>query len=151
MSGCADLPTPDPVRGALDPVPVMLVVAVALIDRDGRVLLARRPTGKPMAGLWEFPGGKIRDGESPEAALVRELAEELGLDTAESCLAPLTFASHRYADFHLLMPLYVCRVWKGSPRAREGQVLKWVAPGRLKDYPMPPADAPLIPVLQDLL
>ena len=151
MSGCADLPTPDPVGGALDPVPVVVVVAVALIDRDGRVLLARRPTGKPMAGLWEFPGGKIRDGESPEAALVRELAEELGLDTAESCLAPLTFASHRYADFHLLMPLYVCRVWKGSPRAREGQVLKWVAPDRLKDYPMPPADAPLIPVLQDLL
>ncbi len=151
MSGCADLPTPDPVGGALDPVPVVLVAAVALIDRDGRVLLAKRPAGKPMAGLWEFPGGKIRDGESPEAALVRELAEELGLDTAESCLAPLTFASHRYADFHLLMPLYVCRVWKGSPRAREGQVLKWVAPDRLKDYPMPPADAPLIPVLQDLL
>lgn len=151
MSGCADLPTPDPAGGALDPVPIVLVAAVALIDRDGRVLLARRPTGKPMAGLWEFPGGKIRDGESPEAALVRELAEELGLDTAESCLAPLTFASHRYADFHLLMPLYVCRVWKGSPRAREGQALKWVAPHRLKDYPMPPADAPLIPVLQDLL
>ncbi len=151
MSGCADLPTPDPVERTLDPVPVVLVVAVALVDRDGRVLLARRPTGKPMAGLWEFPGGKIRDGESPEAALVRELAEELGLDTAESCLAPLTFASHRYADFHLLMPLYVCRVWKGSPRAREGQVLKWVAPDRLKDYPMPPADAPLVPVLQDLL
>ncbi len=151
MSGCADLPTPDPVGGTLDPVPVVLVVAVALVDRDGRVLLAKRPMGKPMAGLWEFPGGKIRDGESPEAALVRELAEELGLDTAESCLAPLTFASHRYADFHLLMPLYVCRVWKGSPRAREGQALKWVAPDRLKDYPMPPADAPLIPVLQDLL
>ena len=151
MSGCADLPTPDPVGGALDPVPVVLVVAVALVDRDGRVLLAKRPAGKPMAGLWEFPGGKIRDGESPEAALVRELSEELGLDTAESCLAPLTFASHRYADFHLLMPLYVCRVWKGSPRAREGQVLKWVAPDRLKDYPMPPADAPLIPMLQDLL
>jgi 8-oxo-dGTP diphosphatase len=151
MSGCADLPTPDPVGGALDPVPVVLVVAVALIDRDGRVLLAKRPAGKPMAGLWEFPGGKIRDGESPEAALVRELAEELGLDTAQSCLAPLTFASHRYADFHLLMPLYVCRVWKGNPRAREGQVLKWVAPGRLKDYPMPPADAPLIPHLVDLL
>ena len=146
MSGCADLP-----KAALVSVPVVLVVAVALVDRDGRVLLARRPPGKPMAGLWEFPGGKIRDGESPEAALVRELAEELGLDTAESCLSPLTFASHRYADFHLLMPLYVCRVWKGTPRAREGQVLKWVAPERLKDYPMPPADAPLIPVLQDLL
>ena len=146
MSGCADLP-----KAALVSVPVVLVVAVALVDRDGRVLLARRPPGKPMAGLWEFPGGKIRDGESPEAALVRELAEELGLDTAESCLSPLTFASHRYADFHLLMPLYVCRVWKGTPRAREGQVLKWVAPDRLKDYPMPPADAPLIPVLRDLL
>ena len=146
MSGCAELPNP-----AGDPVPVVLVVAVALVDRDGRVLLARRPPGKPMAGLWEFPGGKIRDGESPEAALVRELAEELGLDTAESCLSPLTFASHRYEDFHLLMPLYVCRVWKGTPHAREGQVLKWVAPERLKDYPMPPADAPLIPVLQDLL
>ena len=146
MSGCADLP-----KAALVSVPVVLVVAVALVDRDGRVLLARRPPGKPMAGLWEFPGGKIRDGESPEAALVRELAEELGLDTAESCLSPLTFASHRYADFHLLMPLYVCRVWKGTPRAREGQVLKWVAPERLKDYPMPPADAPLNPVLQDLL
>ena len=146
MSGCADLP-----KAALVSVPVVLVVAVALVDRDGRVLLARRPPGKPMAGLWEFPGGKIRDGESPEAALVRELAEELGLDTAESCLSPLTFASHRYADFHLLMPLYVCRVWKGTPRAREGQVLKWVAPERLKDYPMPPADAPLIPALRDLL
>jgi len=146
MSGCADLR-----KAALVSVPVVLVVAVALVDRDGRVLLARRPPGKPMAGLWEFPGGKIRDGESPEAALVRELAEELGLDTAESCLSPLTFASHRYADFHLLMPLYVCRVWKGTPRAREGQVLKWVAPERLKDYPMPPADAPLIPVLRDLL
>ena len=146
MSGCADLP-----KAALVSVPVVLVVAVALVDRDGRVLLARRPPGKPMAGLWEFPGGKIRDDESPEAALVRELAEELGLDTAESCLSPLTFASHRYADFHLLMPLYVCRVWKGTPRAREGQVLKWVAPERLKDYPMPPADAPLIPALRDLL
>ena len=146
MSGCADLR-----KAALVSVPVVLVVAVALVDRDGRVLLARRPPGKPMAGLWEFPGGKIRDGESPEAALVRELAEELGLDTAESCLSPLTFASHRYADFHLLMPLYVCRVWKGTPRAREGQVLKWVAPERLKDYPMPPADAPLIPALRDLL
>ena len=146
MSGCADQAKPD-----MDPVPVVLVVAVALVDRDGRVLLARRPPDKPMAGLWEFPGGKMRDGESPEAALVRELAEELGLDTAESCLSPLTFASHRYEDFHLLMPLYVCRVWKGTPRAREGQVLKWVSPERLKDYPMPPADAPLIPVLQDLL
>ena len=146
MSGCVDQDQPD-----VRPVPVVLVVAVALVDRDGRVLLARRPPDKPMAGLWEFPGGKMRDGESPEAALVRELAEELGLDTAESCLSPLTFASHRYEDFHILMPLYVCRVWKGTPRAREGQVLKWVSPARLRDYPMPPADAPLIPVLQDLL
>lgn len=146
MSGCVNQDQPD-----VRPVPVVLVVAVALVDRDGRVLLARRPPDKPMAGLWEFPGGKMRDGESPEAALVRELAEELGLDTAESCLSPLTFASHRYEDFHLLMPLYVCRVWKGTPRAREGQVLKWVSPARLRDYPMPPADAPLIPVLQDLL
>ena len=146
MSGCVDQDQPD-----VRPVPVVLVVAVALIDRDGRVLLARRPPDKHMAGLWEFPGGKMRDGESPEAALVRELAEELGLDTAESCLSPLTFASHRYEDFHLLMPLYICRVWKGTPRAREGQVLKWVSPARLRDYPMPPADAPLIPVLQDLL
>ena len=146
MSGCVDQDQPD-----VRPVPVVLVVAVALIDRDGRVLLARRPPDKHMAGLWEFPGGKMRDGESPEAALVRELAEEVGLDTAESCLSPLTFASHRYEDFHLLMPLYICRVWKGTPRAREGQVLKWVSPARLRNYPMPPADAPLIPVLQDLL
>lgn len=146
MSGCAELS-----KAPGDPVPVVLVVAVALIDRDGRVLLAQRPTGKPMAGLWEFPGGKIRDGESPEAALVRELEEELGLDTVESCLAPLTFASHRYQDFHLLMPLYVCRVWKGTPRACEGQALKWVRPEKLRDYAMPPADAPLIAVLQDLL
>ncbi len=145
-SGCADLPKPPS-----DPLPLVLVVAAALVDRDGRVLLAERPAGKAMAGLWEFPGGKVRDGEAPEAALVRELMEELGIDTAESCLSPLAFASHRYERFHLLMPLYVCRVWKGIARAREGQRLKWVRPAALRDYPMPPADAPLIPVLQDLL
>lgn len=131
--------------------PLLLVVAVALVDKDGRVLLAQRPPGKPMAGLWEFPGGKLHPGESPEEALVRELKEELGLDTAESCLAPIAFASHRYEKFHLLMPLYVCRVWKGTPHPQEGQQLAWVRPQKLADYPMPPADLPLIPVLQDLL
>ena len=137
--------------GMKNPVPTLLVVAVALIDADGRVLLAQRPEGKAMAGLWEFPGGKVRDGESPEAALIRELREELGIDTHESCLAPLTFASHRYDVFHLLMPLYVCRRWKGIVRALEGQQLAWVRAAKLDDYPMPPADKPLIPVLKDLL
>jgi 8-oxo-dGTP diphosphatase len=132
-------------------LPVTLVVAVALIDADGRVLLAQRPEGKPMAGLWEFPGGKVHDGESPEAALIRELREELGIDAHESCLAPLTFASHRYEDFHLLMPLYVCRRWQGMVLAREGQRLAWVRAERLDRYTMPPADRPLIPVLKDLL
>lgn len=132
-------------------LPLVLVAAVALIDADGRVLLARRPEGKAMAGLWEFPGGKVRPGEAPEAALVRELKEELGVDTAESCLAPFTFASHRYADFHLLMPLYVCRRWKGGPRPLEGQELAWVRPKHLADYPMPPADRPLVALLRDLL
>ena len=146
MPSCADLPSsPKP------PLPIVLVAAVALVDADGRVLLAQRPPGKKMAGLWEFPGGKLRDGETPEAGLVRELEEELGIDTAESCLAPIAFASHRYEDFHLLMPLYVCRVWKGSPRGREGQALKWVRTRNLRDYPMPPADAPLIPALEELL
>jgi 8-oxo-dGTP diphosphatase len=133
------------------PTPTVLVVAVALVDGDGRVLIARRPEGKAMAGLWEFPGGKVHDGESPEAALIRELAEELGIDVSAHCLAPLTFASHRYETFHLLMPLYVCRVWEGAVRAREGQALKWVEPRRLRDYPMPPADVPLIAMLRDLL
>ena len=130
---------------------VVLVAAVALIDRDGRVLLAQRPEGKSMAGLWEFPGGKVEPGETPEAALIRELHEELGIDTAASCLAPLTFASHGYPDFHLLMPLFACRKWEGLPQAREGQQLAWAAPARLRDYPMPPADLPLIPILRDWL
>ena len=130
---------------------LLLVAACALIDTDGRVLIAQRPLGKSMAGLWEFPGGKVEDGEAPEATLIRELKEELGIDTSASCLAPLTFASHAYEDFHLLMPLYVCRRWQGIPRALEGQALKWVRVGDLRDYPMPPADLPLIPALTDLL
>ena len=129
----------------------VLVAAVALIDADGRVLLAKRPVGKSMAGLWEFPGGKIEADETPEAALIRELTEELGIDTWQSCLAPLSFASHTYEDFHLLMPLFVCRKWEGSPQPREGQELKWVRPRDLRSYPMPAADIPLIPVLRDLL
>src|SRR5881275_1602722 len=131
--------------------PVVLVAAAALIDVDGRVLLAQRPEGKSMAGLWEFPGGKVHAGESPEAALIRELEEELGIDVEASCLAPFTFASHRYSEFHLLMPLYVCRKWSGIVTAREGQQLKWVRPARLGDYPMPPADKPLVAMLRDLL
>jgi 8-oxo-dGTP diphosphatase len=130
---------------------IVLVAAVALVDADGRVLLAERPAGKSMAGLWEFPGGKVNAGETPEAALVRELAEELGIDVTTSCLAPFTFASYSYPDFHLLMPLYVCRKWSGIPVAREGQRLAWVRPGRLADYPMPPADEPLVALLRDLL
>ncbi|GAD54739.1 (deoxy)nucleoside triphosphate pyrophosphohydrolase [Limimaricola cinnabarinus] len=130
---------------------IVLVSAVALIDADGRVLLAQRPEGKSMAGLWEFPGGKVEPGESPEAALIRELHEELGIDTQESCLAPLTFASHAYESFHLLMPLFACRRWQGQPHGRENQALEWVRPNRLRDYPMPPADLPLIPVLRDWL
>jgi len=130
---------------------VVLVSAVALVDRDGRVLLAQRPEGKSMAGLWEFPGGKIETGESPEEALIRELQEELGIDTWASCLAPLTFASHIYEDFHLLMPLFACRKWSGTPVAKEGQTLKWVHPRDMRDYPMPPADIPLIAMLRDFL
>jgi len=132
-------------------VNLIVVVACALIDADGRVLITRRPEGKAMAGLWEFPGGKLESGEAPETALIRELEEELGIDTMESCLAPLTFASHRYHDFHLLMPLYVCRRWRGIPDGREGQTIKWVRPLRLRDYPMPDADKPLIPALTELL
>jgi 8-oxo-dGTP diphosphatase len=133
------------------PVRVVLVAACALIDAEGRVLLARRPEGKPMAGLWEFPGGKVHEGETPEAALIRELKEELAIDVAASCLAPFTFASHRYEDFHLLMPLYVCRVWEGEVRPLEGQQIAWVRPLKLRDYPMPPADKPLVAQLRDLL
>ena len=130
---------------------VVLVAACALIDADGRVLIAERPAGKTMAGLWEFPGGKVDAGERPEDALIRELKEELGIVVKEACLAPLTFASHTYTDFHLIMPLYVCRRWEGIVSAQEGQKLAWVLPNRLKDYPMPPADVPLIPHLTALL
>jgi 8-oxo-dGTP diphosphatase len=130
---------------------LVLVAAVALIDADGRVLLSQRPEGKTLAGLWEFPGGKIEQGERPEVALIRELKEELAIDVTESCLAPLTFASHAYDEFHLLMPLYVCRRWKGDVMAMEGQALKWVRAKDLRNYAMPPADLPLIPHLQDLL
>ena len=130
---------------------LVLVAACALIDSDGRVLLTRRPPGKPMAGLWEFPGGKIESGERPEDTLIRELAEELGIAVREDCLAPLTFASHAYKEFHLLMPLYICRRWDGIVEAREAQEIVWVRPSRLKDYPMPPADEPLIPHIVDLV
>ncbi len=130
---------------------ILLVSAVALLDPDNRVLLAQRPEGKSLAGLWEFPGGKVETGETPEACLIRELKEELGIDTHASCLAPLAFASHSYEEFHLLMPLFVCRRWEGIVTPREGQRLSWVAPQRLTDYPMPPADRPLIPILRDWL
>ena len=131
--------------------PILLVAAAALVDADNRVLIARRPQGKSMAGLWEFPGGKVHDNETPEAALVRELREELGIDVCLECLAPFTFASHAYEKFHLLMPLYLCRTWEGEITPREGQEIKWVRAIRLADNPMPPADLPLIPWLRDLL
>lgn len=130
---------------------ILLVAACALVDADGRILLAQRPEGKSLAGLWEFPGGKVESGETPEETLIRELEEELGIRTKVACLAPLTFASHTYETFHLLMPLYVCRRYEGIPHGAEGQVIKWVKPQALRDYPMPPADEPLIPYLQDLL
>ena len=130
---------------------ILLVAAVALVDPDDRVLIAQRPPGKALAGLWEFPGGKVEAGERPEAALIRELREELGIAVEDACLAPLTFASHAYPDFHLLMPLWVCRRWSGLVSPREGQALRWVRAGKLRDHPMPPADAPLIPPLIELL
>jgi 8-oxo-dGTP diphosphatase len=132
-------------------IPTVLVVAVALVDVDGRVLIAQRPEGKSLAGLWEFPGGKVEPGERPEEALIRELKEELGIDVCLTCLAPFSFASHPYEKFHLLMPLYLCRTWVGEITPREGQQIKWVRASRLADYPMPPADLPLIPWLRDLL
>lgn len=132
-------------------LPTLLVVAVALVDDDNRVMIAQRPEGKSMAGLWEFPGGKVEPGETPEAALIRELKEELSIDVTAACLAPFTFASHTYEKFHLLMPLYVCRRWSGTPIPQEGQTLKWVRANTLKDYDMPPADIPLIAMLRDLL
>lgn len=150
MAGCTDAlekPRPDTAPG----LPVLLVAAVALIDADGRILLAQRPAGKPMAGLWEFPGGKVMDGETPEFALCRELEEELDLQVREGCLSPLAFASHSYEGFHLLMPLYACRMWKGTPAPKEGQQLKWVRPDELAHYEMPPADIPLISQIIDRL
>jgi 8-oxo-dGTP diphosphatase len=143
-----------PITGAeppAKPLPLLTVAAVALIDADGRVLLAQRPAHKEMGGLWEFPGGKIHPGETPEAALIRELKEELGIEVPARCLAPLTFASHSYERFHLLMPLYICRNWEGEPKPLEGQKLAWVRKDRLRDYSMPPADEPVIPILQDWL
>ena len=140
------MPTTDP-----DNKPILLVAAAALIDIDGRVLLAQRPEGKAMAGLWEFPGGKIEAGETPEAALIRELDEELGINTVASCLAPIAFASHGYDDFHLLLMLYACRRWQGIVTPRENNDVIWVRPNHLRQYPMPPADEPLIAMLQDLL
>jgi 8-oxo-dGTP diphosphatase len=130
---------------------LVLVAALALVDEDGRILLTQRPEGKPMAGLWEFPGGKVEAGETPEAALIREIREELGIELRAPCIAPLTFASHSYDNFHLLMPLFICRRWEGDVEPLEGQGFAWVRANRLRDYPMPPADIPLIPVLQDLL
>jgi len=135
----------------VDAKPIVLVAAVALIDADNRVLIAQRPEGKAMAGLWEFPGGKVEPGETPEAALIRELEEELSIEVKEPCLAPCTFASHAYEGFHLLMPLYLCRRWEGLVIPREGQAVKWVRPGALRDHPMPPADAPLVAMLLDVL
>jgi len=148
---------PDPsclnagIRADAGGLPIVLVSAVALVDPDGRVLLAERPVGKSMAGLWEFPGGKVHNGETPEVALIRELKEELGIDVTASCLAAIAFASHTYDDFHLLMPLFACRVWQGEPQGLEGQALQWIRPVRMGDVAMPPADAPLVATLRDLI
>lgn len=142
---------PGDAAALLAPKPVVLVVAIALVDLDGRVLLTQRPPGKKLAGMWEFPGGKVEKNETPEAALVRELHEELNLDISAACLAPFTFASHAYDDFHLLMPLYVCRRWAGQPDPREGQAMKWVKPIKMRELEMPPADIPLVAMLRDLL
>jgi len=143
---------PDPPGGwPTDKVKLITVSAVVMVDVDGRILIAQRPEGKNMAGLWEFPGGKIEPGETPERALIRELNEELGIDTTESCLAAFTFASHRYDDFHLLMPVFLCRKWDGFVTPQEGQVLKWVKISELKNYPMPPADKPLLAMIRDFL
>ncbi|PCJ69630.1 MAG: 8-oxo-dGTP diphosphatase MutT [Rhodobiaceae bacterium] len=139
------------VQGEVLSKPIILVSACALVDIEGRVLLAQRPEGKSMAGLWEFPGGKVEAGETPEETLIRELSEELAIDVTASCLAPFTFASHAYDDFHLMMPLYLCRKWEGIPQPVEGQVLKWVRPLQMTDYPMPPADEPLVAMLRDFL
>lgn len=147
MSGCLEIVS----REIPENLQVIWVAAVALIDSDGRVLLAQRPAGKHLAGLWEFPGGKIETGETPEHALVRELKEELGIDISTSCLAPLTFASHAYETFHLMMPLYACRVWQGHVTAKEGQNLAWAYPKDFDKFPMPPADLPLVPILRELL
>lgn len=144
---CIDVTLPPPPK----PAPLLLVVAVALIDGDGRVLLAQRPEGKEMAGLWEFPGGKVGEEETPEAALCRELKEELGIETGQACLSPLAFASHAYERFHLLMPLYACRAWRGVLSPREGQKLAWAWPHEMQNYPMPPADVPLVASLCDML
>jgi 8-oxo-dGTP diphosphatase len=144
----AAVPSPEPAPGGK---PILLVAAIGLIDPDGRVLLARRPEGKPMAGLWEFPGGKVHAGETPEAALIREVKEELGIDVTEACLAPFAFASHGYERFHLLMPLFLCRRWQGAVTPLEGQALAWVRPQKLADYAMPPADVPLVALLRDFL
>ncbi len=146
-SGCWSAAVPPPRAG----LPIITVSAIALLDADNRVLLAQRPANKSMAGLWEFPGGKVEAGETPEAALIRELREELSIDIRASCLAPLTFASHSYEKFHLLMPLFICRQWKGKIQPTEGQAIAWVRANKLRDYPMPPADEPLIPILQDWL
>jgi 8-oxo-dGTP diphosphatase len=147
----ADALCPGDSAALLAPKPVLLVVAVALVDTDGRVLLTQRPEGKKLAGMWEFPGGKVEANETPEAALIRELHEELHLDISAACLAPFAFASHAYEDFHLLMPLYVCRRWVGQPQPREGQAMKWVRPVKMGELPMPPADIPLVAMLRDLL